>query len=126
MDINSEEKRDKNLNLNEFDIDLEKIYLLEEKINKIKLKFNTNYKNRTDRKSSSKKKEKKCDTMEEQLIKKIKNNLKVSNNQRKNKSTRNNYNKKERKRNTQYGQIDSHKIMITNININLYKKLTWT
>ena len=96
------------------------------KINKIKLKFNTNYKNRTDRKSSSKKKEKKCDTSEDQLIKKIKKNLKVSNNQRKNKSTRNNYNKKERKRNTQYDQIDSHKIMITNININLYKKLNYT
>ena len=96
------------------------------KINKIKLKFNTNYKNRTDRKSSSKKKEKKCDTSEEQLIKKIKKNLKVSNNQRKNKSTRNNYNKKERKRNTQYEQIDSHKIMITNININLYKKFNYT
>ena len=96
------------------------------KINKIKLKFNTNYKNRTDRKSSSKKKEEQYDTSEEQLIKKIKQNLKVSNNQRKNKSTRNNYNKKERKRNTQYGQIDSHKIMITNININLYKKLNYT
>ena len=96
------------------------------KINKIKLKFNTNYKNKTDRKSSSKKKEKKCDTSEEQLIKKIKKNLKVSNNQRKNKSTRNNYNKKERKRNTQYDQIGSHKIMITNININLYKKFNYT
>ena len=35
--------------------------------------------------------------MEEQLIKTIKNNLKVSNNQRKNKSTRNNYKKKKEK-----------------------------
>lgn len=96
------------------------------KINKIKLKFDTNYKNRTDRKRSSKKNEKKYDTCEEQLIKKIKKNLKIPNNQRKNKSTRNNYNKKERKRNTQYEPIDSHKIMITNININLYKKLNYT
>ena len=97
-------------------------------INKIKLSYNSNYKHSADNKDLLQEKEDKYKG-EEQIIKKIKKNLdlnKISTNNKKNKSNRNNRNNKDKTKNIQYEKINSNKILITNININLYKDGSYT
>ena len=92
-------------------------------INKIKFNLNKKFKNSTDRPLNrdlfSKEKETENEDEESQILKKIKKNINMRKFKDKNNKTIRN---KEKKHKMQYPRINSHKILITNININLYKE----
>ena len=91
-------------------------------LNKIKFNLNTKFKLNTDRDVIFPNRFGDGDT---EMIKKIKKDLnvkKLSATERKNKPIKNKR-KNKRKNNMQYPRMNSHKILITNININLYKAL---
>ena len=92
-------------------------------LNKIKFNLNKKFKNSTDKAQNKEhfSKEKQVENEEEeiQILKNIKKNLKSKNFKDKmNKTIKN----KEKKNSIKYPRINSHKILITNININLYKE----
>ena len=84
-------------------------------INKIKFNLSKKFQNTTDRDIFSKEKD------EIQILKKIKENMDIKKSKDKNHKINTNIKKKEK--NSQYPRIQSHKILITNININLYKNI---
>ena len=88
-------------------------------INKIKLNLNKKFKNNTSKERDGNLREK--DEEEIQIIKKIKKNI----NSKKSKSSKNKTIKvkRENNKNLEYPRINSHKILITNININYYKDI---
>ena len=92
-------------------------------INTIKKNLNDKFKNNmTEREETSieKKKKQKDENYDKQLINRIKNNL----NMKKIIERRSNTNAKDKRHSIGYTRINSHKILITNININLYKNLS--
>ena len=85
-------------------------------INKIKFNLSKKFQNITDRDIFTKEKEEKDDL---QILKEIKKNINV-----KKSKDKNNKNKNEKQ--SKYPRIQYHKILITNININLYKNINDT